>query len=175
MRKWKIPAALTASALVLSAAFATAEAAQDPTQVKALVYVAAFIPKAGETGAQLDGQFPGSLLGPDATYSVSYPGGADTFVKPADFQAIFAGDRTPAEAAVAAATQLPIEADALSEPVAAGVPGGRSRRARAPYLARGADTRGKRWMQCLPNSGDKFQQSTMKARELHTVSNHSKA
>jgi pimeloyl-ACP methyl ester carboxylesterase len=102
----------------------TEVAAQDPKQVKALVYVAAFIPKAGESGSQLDTQFPGTLLGPDDTYNVSYPGGTDTFVKQADYRAIFAGDRTPAEAAVAAATQEPIAATALSEPVAAGVPAG---------------------------------------------------
>ncbi|HEY2674414.1 MAG TPA: alpha/beta hydrolase [Rugosimonospora sp.] len=65
-------------------------AANDPKQVKALVYTAAFIPKAGETVNQLDTQFPGSLLGPDTTYTVSYPGGTDTYVKPADFRALFA-------------------------------------------------------------------------------------
>jgi pimeloyl-ACP methyl ester carboxylesterase len=65
-------------------------ATNDPKQVKALVYTAAFIPKAGETVNQLDTQFPGSLLGPDTTYTVSYPGGTDTYVKPADFRALFA-------------------------------------------------------------------------------------
>jgi pimeloyl-ACP methyl ester carboxylesterase len=102
----------------------TETAAQDPKQVKALVYVAAFIPKAGETGSQLDTQFPGSLLGPDSTYNVSFPGGTDTFVKQADYRAIFAADRTPAEAAVAAATQEPISVNLLNTPVAAGVPAG---------------------------------------------------
>ncbi|HSZ41454.1 MAG TPA: alpha/beta hydrolase [Trebonia sp.] len=99
-------------------------AAQDPTQVKALVYAAAFIPKAGETANQLITQFPGSLLGPDTTYTVNIPGGVDTYVKPADFRALFAGDRTPAQAAVSAAEQRPIASSALSEPAAAGVPAG---------------------------------------------------
>jgi pimeloyl-ACP methyl ester carboxylesterase len=102
----------------------TEVAAQDPKQVKALVYVAAFIPKAGQTGAQLDTQFPGSLLGPTDTYNVSFPGGTDTFVKQADYRKIFAGDRTPAEAAVAAATQEPISVNLLTTPVAAGLPAG---------------------------------------------------
>jgi pimeloyl-ACP methyl ester carboxylesterase len=51
----------------------TEVAAQNPKQVKALVYPAAFIPQAGDTGAQLVGQFPGSLLGPDTTYTVGGP------------------------------------------------------------------------------------------------------
>lgn len=99
-------------------------AASDPQQVKALVYVAAFIPKTGQTADQLEAQFPGSLLGPQTTYTISYPGGTDTYVKPADFHAVIAADRTPAQAAVAAATQRPIESDALSEPATAGVPAG---------------------------------------------------
>jgi pimeloyl-ACP methyl ester carboxylesterase len=99
-------------------------AANDPKQVKALVYTAAFIPKAGESAGQLDNQFPGSLLGPDTTHTVNYPGGTDTYVNPADFRALFAGDQTPAEAAVAAAAQRPVESGALGEPAAAGVPAG---------------------------------------------------
>jgi pimeloyl-ACP methyl ester carboxylesterase len=99
-------------------------AAQDPQQVKALVYAAAFIPKAGETIQQLNTEFPGSLVGPDTTHTVSFPGGTDVYVKPADFRALFAGDRTAREAAVAAATQRPVEAGALNEPSPAGVPAG---------------------------------------------------
>jgi pimeloyl-ACP methyl ester carboxylesterase len=100
-------------------------AANDPKQVKALVYSAAFIPNAGQTANQLITSFPGSLLGPDTTYTVNLPGGGtDTYVKPADFRSLFAGDRTPAEAAVDAATQRPVESAALAEPVAAGVPKG---------------------------------------------------
>jgi pimeloyl-ACP methyl ester carboxylesterase len=100
-------------------------AANDPKQVKALVYPAAFIPEAGQTANQLVTSFPGSLLGPDTTYTVNLPGGGtDTYVKPASFRALFAADRTPAEAAVDAATQRPVESAALAEPVAAGVPHG---------------------------------------------------
>jgi pimeloyl-ACP methyl ester carboxylesterase len=100
-------------------------AAQDPKQVQALVYTAAFIPEAGETANQLISQFPGSLLGPDTTYTVNIPGGGtDAYVKPADFRALFAADRTASQAAVAAATQRPVESAALSEPAAAGVPAG---------------------------------------------------
>jgi pimeloyl-ACP methyl ester carboxylesterase len=99
-------------------------AANDRKQVKALVFAAAFIPKAGETGSQLDAQFPGSLLGPATTYTVNYPGGTDIYVKPADFRALVAGDRTASDAAVAAATQRPIAAAALNTPSPVGVPAG---------------------------------------------------
>ncbi|HEY1664689.1 MAG TPA: alpha/beta hydrolase [Trebonia sp.] len=100
-------------------------AANDPKQVKALVYTAAFIPEAGQTANQLITSFPGTLLGPDTTYTVNLPGGGtDTYVKPTAFRALFAADRTTAEAAVDAATQRPVESDALNEPVAAGVPHG---------------------------------------------------
>jgi pimeloyl-ACP methyl ester carboxylesterase len=99
-------------------------AANDPKQVKALVYTAAFIPKAGETVNQLDTQFPGSLVGPDTTQTINFPGGTDVYVQRADYRAVFAGDRTAQEAAVAAATQRPIEANALNEPSPAGVPTG---------------------------------------------------
>jgi pimeloyl-ACP methyl ester carboxylesterase len=105
-------------------ALITEIAAQDPQQVKALVYTAAFIPKAGETALQLVTQFPGSLLGPDSTHTVSYPGGTDTYVNAAEFRALFAGDRSATDAAVGAATQRPVASGALAEPVAAGVPAG---------------------------------------------------
>jgi pimeloyl-ACP methyl ester carboxylesterase len=99
-------------------------AAQDPKQVKALVYAASLIPEAGQTANQLITQFPGSLLGPNTTYTVAIPGGTDTYVKPASFGALFAGDRTPAEAAADAATQRPIASSALGEAVKSGVPAG---------------------------------------------------
>jgi pimeloyl-ACP methyl ester carboxylesterase len=99
-------------------------AAQDPQQVKALVYSAAFIPTAGESAGQLLAQFPGTLLGPDTTSTVTYPDGTDTYVKPSAFRGLFAGDRSATDAAVDAATQRPIASSALGEPAAAGVPAG---------------------------------------------------
>ncbi|HEU5333558.1 MAG TPA: alpha/beta hydrolase [Actinocrinis sp.] len=103
---------------------ATEVAASDPQQIKAIVYAAGFIPQAGENVLQLAGRFPGSLLGPDTTSTVDFPGGTDLYIKPADFHTAFAADRTPAQAAVAAATQRPISQAAASEPAAAGVPAG---------------------------------------------------
>lgn len=105
-------------------AVATEVAANDPQQIKAIVYVAGFIPEAGENVLELSGEFPGSLLGPDTTTAVSYPGGTDLYITAADFRAAFASDRTPAEAAEAAATQRPISQAAAAEPAAASVPAG---------------------------------------------------
>jgi pimeloyl-ACP methyl ester carboxylesterase len=105
-------------------AVATEVAANDPQQIKAIVYVAGFIPQAGENVLQLSNQFPGSLLGPDTSFTVNVPGGTDLYIKAADFHAAFAADRTAAQAAEAAATQRPISVAAAGEPAAAGVPAG---------------------------------------------------
>lgn len=99
-------------------------AANDPRQVKALVYPAGLIPRAGESSLALVTQFSGSLLGPATTYAIDYPDGSDTYVRPASFRALFAGDRSAADAAEAAATQRPVASAALAEPAAAGVPAG---------------------------------------------------
>ena len=53
----------------------------DTSGVKSLVYVAAFIPQAGETLGALNSQFPGGELGPDVTNVISYPG--DKAIAPA--------------------------------------------------------------------------------------------
>src|SRR6185312_11493320 len=49
-------------------------AANGQANVKALVYVAAFAPDAGESAGGLNGKFPGSLVGP-ALMPVALPGG----------------------------------------------------------------------------------------------------
>jgi pimeloyl-ACP methyl ester carboxylesterase len=105
-------------------AVATEVAANDPKQIKAIVYAAAFIPVAGESVLQLSNMFPGSLLSPATSYTVNVPGGTDLYIKAADFRTAFAADRTRAQAAVAAATQRPITQAAATEPAAASVPAG---------------------------------------------------
>ncbi|HEY2697375.1 MAG TPA: alpha/beta hydrolase [Pseudonocardiaceae bacterium] len=104
---------------------ATEVAANDPQQVKGIVYAAAYIPEAGENALGLTTEFPGSLLGPDTSHAVNTPGGgADLYINNASFHELFAGDRTASQAAVAAATQRPIAVSALSENAAASVPAG---------------------------------------------------
>ncbi|MGN9837251.1 alpha/beta fold hydrolase [Nonomuraea sp. H19] len=92
--------------------------ANDP-QVKALVYVAAFLPAAGETALELTNKYPGSTLPgtldptpftlPDGTT------GTDLYIKPGKFHHQFAADVPAGTAALMAATQRPIAQSALEE------------------------------------------------------------
>ena len=89
--------------------------------VKALVYVAAFAPDAGETAAELSGRFPGGTLGPTLAPPVALAdGGNDLYIKQDKFRAQFAADVSDADAKLMASTQRPITEAALHE--ASGVP-----------------------------------------------------
>ncbi|MEU1506253.1 alpha/beta hydrolase [Kitasatospora sp. NPDC005748] len=97
----------------------SAAGANDP-QVRALVYVAAFLPAPGETALELSGRFPGSTLG-DALDPVTYPladgtATTDLFIRADAFRHQFAADVPAAQAALMAATQRPIAQSALQEP-----------------------------------------------------------
>lgn len=92
------------------------EAADGHATVKALVYVAAFAPDAGETAAQLAGKFPGSSLGPTLAPPVTLSsGGKDLYIRQDKFHEQFAADVPEAEARLMAAAQRPIEEAALNE------------------------------------------------------------
>jgi pimeloyl-ACP methyl ester carboxylesterase len=96
--------------------FIISEAAYDNVSVKALVYVAAFAPEAGETAVGLSGKFPGSTLRPTLAAPVGLAdGGKDLYIQPDKFPAQFAADVAEADAKVMAATQRPITQSALSE------------------------------------------------------------
>jgi len=85
--------------------------------VKALVYVAAFLPEAGETSLGLSGKFPGSTLGGALAAPVALSdGNQDLYIRPDRFRAQFAADVPAAEAVLMAATQRPITQAALGEP-----------------------------------------------------------
>jgi pimeloyl-ACP methyl ester carboxylesterase len=91
------------------------EAANTTSNVKALVYVAGFLPETGESSATLSSKFPGSTLG-DALAPVQLPGGGtDFYIQPAKFHAQFAADVPAAQAALMASTQRPVTQAALSE------------------------------------------------------------
>ncbi|WSA86438.1 alpha/beta hydrolase [Micromonospora sp. NBC_01796] len=99
-------------------------AANGNPNVKALVYVAAFAPDAGDTVEGLQTKFPGSKLSPAALDFRPYllPDGSpsvDGYVKPALFRDIFAGDLPAATTAVMAATQRPGDGHTLQEPAGA--------------------------------------------------------
>ena len=87
------------------------EAAVGQSNVKKLVYVAAFAPDAGETG-----KFPGSTLGPALAPPVQQiSGGNDLYILQARFPDQFAADLPMAQARLMAAGQRPISESALSE------------------------------------------------------------
>jgi pimeloyl-ACP methyl ester carboxylesterase len=91
------------------------EAAGGDTDVKALVYVAAFLPETGESAGELSNKFPGSTLAP-ALHQVALPGGGtDLYIDQAKFPQQFAADVPARTAKLFAVSQRPIEAAALSE------------------------------------------------------------
>ena len=96
--------------------FVITNAATGDKNVKALVYVDAYIPAQGDTLNSLTAQFPGSQITPAALNFVSSPGGVtDVYIKPSLFRSILANDLPASQAAELAATQRPIAASALTE------------------------------------------------------------
>jgi pimeloyl-ACP methyl ester carboxylesterase len=102
-------------------------AATGNPNVKALVYINAFVPDLGETVASLNTQMPGSAIAGDPTAVfdfVPYPdaanGDVDLYVKPDVFRIAFANDLSASRAAVLAATQHPVTFSALN--TASGTP-----------------------------------------------------
>ena len=98
----------------------TNAAVGDP-EVRALVYVDAFIPAKGDTIGGLASAKPGSCLGAaDAFNPVPYPGGppgdVDLYIKPNLVPGCFATGLPASQAAVIAATQRPLAASAFNEP-----------------------------------------------------------
>ncbi len=96
--------------------FVTTDAATGNANVKALVYVDAYIPAQGETLNSLTAQFPGSQIAPTSLSFVPSAGGVvDAYVKPAMFRSILGNDLSASQVAELAATQRPIAASALGD------------------------------------------------------------
>ncbi|MFE9566706.1 alpha/beta fold hydrolase [Streptomyces sp. NPDC006487] len=94
-------------------------AAEGLDHVRALVYIAAIAPEAGESANDVLGRFPGSEL-PEALNAVPYADvaggeGADLYIKPESFRPVFAADVDPATTAVLASVQRPVAAASLSD------------------------------------------------------------
>lgn len=104
-------------------------AAAGHPNVKALVYIAAFIPDTGEDSVTNISRFPGSQIVPPGFPGATLiarpyplPGGGvgiDAYIAAEPFRRIFAADVNKSTAAVMAATQRPIEAGVLQEKTAA--------------------------------------------------------
>ncbi len=83
--------------------------------VKALVYIDAFAPQAGENAFKLSTVYPGSTLGP-ALAPIALPGGvSDLYIQQDKYLTQFAPDVPKAEAQWMAATQRPVTDAALNE------------------------------------------------------------
>ena len=95
------------------------DAATGNANVRALVYVDAYIPDTGDTILGLTSAKPGTTLDPTKAFNVmpfgSGPGEVDLYIKPSVFRADVAGDESPRAAAVLAAEQRPLAAAALTE------------------------------------------------------------
>ncbi|WP_328327395.1 alpha/beta hydrolase [Kribbella sp. NBC_00382] len=114
--------------------------------VKALVYVAAFIPQAGETVGGLNAQFPGSEIGPDTTDVISYAGGVDLAMKPESFRTVFADDLPYREQSLLGASQRPIAASAFTEVIAKSAPANLPKYAILPSKDRAIAPAAEAWM-----------------------------
>jgi pimeloyl-ACP methyl ester carboxylesterase len=96
--------------------FVTTNAATGNENVKALVYVDAYIPAQGDTLNSITAQFPGSQVTPAALNFVPSPVGVtDAYIKPSMFRGILANDLSARQAAELAATQQPIAASTLTD------------------------------------------------------------
>ena len=100
--------------------FTITNAATGNPNVKALVYVDAFIPAQGDTLLGLASAQPGSCLNPATSFNgAPYPGSPtgdfDLYVKASVFPGCFANGLPPAEGAVLAATQRPLAQSVLGE------------------------------------------------------------
>ncbi|MER6165581.1 alpha/beta fold hydrolase [Streptomyces violaceorubidus] len=95
------------------------EAAAGDDSVKALVYVAAFLPAPGESALELTNKYPGSTL-PDALDPVTYTQAdgstaTDLYIQQDKFRHQFAADVPAQQAALMAAAQRPVAQSALEE------------------------------------------------------------
>lgn len=99
----------------------TNAAAGDPN-VKALVYISAYIPAVGDSAVKLTGQFPGSKL-TSALKQVPYADGTsrgtDLYINPTSYRQVFLGPTVPAGlASILAAEQRPLTYAAATQPSA---------------------------------------------------------
>ena len=83
--------------------------------MKALVYVAGFIPEVGESAFSLSTRFPGSTLGEALQPVPLADGNVDLYIQPAKFHGQFAADVPEDVTTLMAQTQRPVTQAALEE------------------------------------------------------------
>ena len=83
--------------------------------VKALVFVAAFAPEAGESIGELSGKFPGGTLGETLREVPLADGTVDLYIRQEQYHQQFIADVRAEQAALDAATQRPLNTTALNE------------------------------------------------------------
>ncbi len=98
--------------------FVISNAALGNPNVKALVYIDAYVPAKGDTLLSLTGHDPGSQISSAVINFVPLTGNPnpDTYIKPDVFPGAFANELPAKDAAVLASTQRPLAAGALGEP-----------------------------------------------------------
>ena len=94
-------------------------AAASAPNVKALVYVAAFVPDTGEALGELINRYPGSEI-QAATYPVPYPNpdgttGTDLYLQSDQLRRVFAADLPDSTTKIMAATQRPFSAACFTD------------------------------------------------------------
>jgi len=98
------------------------QAAASAPNVKALVYVAGFIPQVGESAGALNVKFPGSQLVADNFVIRPQPDGTDIYLRQDKYGQVYAGGLSAADIRVASVTQRPITLAALTDPATAAAP-----------------------------------------------------
>ncbi|MEU5869446.1 alpha/beta hydrolase [Nonomuraea sp. NPDC047529] len=89
-------------------------AAVGADNVKALVYIAAFVPDEGEQLGVLINKYPGTEI-PASVKEVPYPGGVDLYLRPDKFRAAFAADLPASTTRLMQATQRPFAASSFTD------------------------------------------------------------
>jgi pimeloyl-ACP methyl ester carboxylesterase len=101
--------------------FVITNAATGNQNIKALVYIAAFVPDQGDSVQSLGQKIPGGMIGPDTLNIRAYPlpdgtQGQEGYIKPSVFRQIFAADLPARQTNVLAAAQRPASLLSLGEP-----------------------------------------------------------
>ncbi|MEU6348251.1 alpha/beta hydrolase [Streptomyces sp. NPDC047072] len=92
------------------------QVAAKTSKVRALVYVAALIPKAGETAGSLIGQFPGSQLVAQNFRTVPLPDGdTDVYLKADKFGTVYGNGLSKSALSAASVTQEPVALSAFTD------------------------------------------------------------